>query len=1211
MRCVSLAALLFILGIPLTALGTAAVFTDIGASPAATEARQRSIALADLDGDGILDAAVADFLSDSVLLLKGDANGGFQISAKLNACSGPRSIVAADFNRDGVIDLAVACFISGELAVYLGRGDGSFADPQFVKLGQGLVALAASDFDSDGIPDLAAGNFFTGDLYFLRGLGNGSFLSPVRIGWGHGLTRLRCADVDGDGVQDLIVTDASRASDWALLGDGRGGFREVGTLQGTAVSVTKPEALGIRHEAMEAIRQLLGMDDSDERSVQNSMDSIRQVLSSLSMSQASRGAIHFLLADAEWRLRTDDVSAVRDLVDVLGLLTAETGIAGAASENGPVLKVKQAIDTLLLYAAPARYNAGGTISCGQTIIGNILTGAQQDSYTFSGNAGEAVVITAGRVVGYSSINLCMVAELYDPSGHKIATNSCNGKTASILLSSTGIYTFLVRDNDFYDTGQYSVSLGFTTGRCGSISCGQTLTPNIATGAQQDVYAFSGIAGEAVVITAGRVVGNSSINLCMVAELYDPSGNLIGTNTCNGKTTSVPLASTGKYTILVRDNDFYDTGQYSVSLGFTTGRCGSISCGQTLTPNIATGAQQDVYAFSGIAGEAVVITAGRVVGNSSINLCMVAELYDPSGNLIGTNTCNGKTTSVPLASTGKYTILVRDNDFYDTGQYSVSLGFTTGRCGTDLACGQSTAGNIVSGAQQDVFKFCGRTGGSVTFSAARVSGESSGNLCMIAELYDPSGNFAAANSCNGSSGTVSLTGSGTYTLLVRDNDFYDTGKYTVSLSCAGPTCTCEYFIDPTSQTFGPSGGTGAVSVTTTAGCSWTAASNADWITITSGSSGSGNGTVNYSVSAATGNRTGTCTIAGQTLTVNQTGPASSTTDLILGLGPGGGGWIEIRGDANSGYAHTSWIQVPWDAYNSTNGETRPASGDLNGDGKNELVVGLGRGGHGWVEIRSNSSSGYAHSAWVQVPWTSYNEANGETRPVIADVDGDGKGEIIIGLGSGSQGWIEIRGNASTGYAHLAWVQLGWPAYNAANGATRPAAGDLNGDGKSEIVVGLGSGSSGWVEILGNASTGYAHLAWIQLPWDPYILADGETRPAVGDLDGDGKAEIVLGLGSTGNAQGWVEIRGNASTGYAHSTWVQLGWAAYNSSSGEIHPAIKDLDGDGKGEIILGLGTGGAGWVQILGNTSNAYAHRAWVQVPWDSYNVANGTTNPSP
>jgi hypothetical protein len=84
--------------------------------------------------------------------------------------------------------------------------------------------------------------------------------------------------------------------------------------------------------------------------------------------------------------------------------------------------------------------------------------------------------------------------------------------------------------------------------------------------------------------------------------------------------------------------------------------------------------------------------------------------------------------------------------------------------------------------------------------------------------------------------------------------------------------CTYSINPTSASFGKAGGTGSVSVTAGAGCAWTATSNASWITINGASSGSGNGLVNYSVSAYTAKpkkRSGTMTIAGKTFQVKQT------------------------------------------------------------------------------------------------------------------------------------------------------------------------------------------------------------------------------------------------------------------------------------------------------------------------------------------------------
>lgn len=110
----------------------------------------------------------------------------------------------------------------------------------------------------------------------------------------------------------------------------------------------------------------------------------------------------------------------------------------------------------------------------------------------------------------------------------------------------------------------------------------------------------------------------------------------------------------------------------------------------------------------------------------------------------------------------------------------------------------------------------------------------------------------------------------------------TAASNVPTDCGG---TCTFSINPTSASPTAAGGTASVSVTAGAGCAWTAVSNATFITITSGASGSGNGTVNYSVAANTGtsSRTGTMTIAGQTFTVTQAGTGGGGTELLINPG----------------------------------------------------------------------------------------------------------------------------------------------------------------------------------------------------------------------------------------------------------------------------------------------------------------------------------------
>ena len=83
--------------------------------------------------------------------------------------------------------------------------------------------------------------------------------------------------------------------------------------------------------------------------------------------------------------------------------------------------------------------------------------------------------------------------------------------------------------------------------------------------------------------------------------------------------------------------------------------------------------------------------------------------------------------------------------------------------------------------------------------------------------------------------------------------------------------CSYSLSTTSRNFASGAGLGSVKVTTSeSSCAWTATSNVPWVTISAGASGTGNGTVSYTVALnpTTATRSGTLTIAGQSFTVNQ-------------------------------------------------------------------------------------------------------------------------------------------------------------------------------------------------------------------------------------------------------------------------------------------------------------------------------------------------------
>jgi hypothetical protein len=162
------------------------------------------------------------------------------------------------------------------------------------------------------------------------------------------------------------------------------------------------------------------------------------------------------------------------------------------------------------------------------------------------------------------------------------------------------------------------------------------------------------------------------------------------------------------------------------------------------------------------------------------------------------------------------------------------------------------------------------------------------------------------------------------------------------SCGGdsplePTPVCTFNIAPATATYGSDGGSGNVGVTAPAGCTWTAAANAQWLGIGTGSNGTGNGSVAYSVSAyqGTDTRTGTLTIAGQTHTVTQQGRQPTVCTYELSPASADVGNDEFRGTFNV----ITPSDCPWTA--SSNGSWLAVTSGNSGTGNGAVTYAAAR------------------------------------------------------------------------------------------------------------------------------------------------------------------------------------------------------------------------------------------------------------------------------
>lgn len=344
----------------------------------------------------------------------------------------------------------------------------------------------------------------------------------------------------------------------------------------------------------------------------------------------------------------------------------------------------------------------------------------------------------------------------------------------------------------------------------------------------------------------------------------------------------------------------------------------------------------------------------------------------------------------------------------------------------------------------------------------------------------------------------------------------------TITIAGQTFTvnqaggCAYTVTPTNLNVNSAGGAGSVTVETSPGCVWNAASNSTWITITSGASGTGNGTVNFNAAANTGAvRIGTITVAGQTVTINQPAPTGFNKTLfdfdgdgradISVFRPSTGAWLISQSSSNGALSSTLFGQA---------GDLI-APADFDGDGRTDISV--FRFGF-WYRLNSLTNQ------FVAVQFGSAGDI-----PMPADYDGDGLADIAVFRPSTGD-WYRI--NSSNNQT----VAVHWGA-----SGDIPVIGDFDGDRRADLTV-FRPTNGDWY-VLRSSDNSFFGVNF-GLPGDV---------PAAADFDGDKKTDFSVYRPSNGT---WYRI--NSSTN-------QFVSQRFGTAEDKVVPA--DYDGDGRAEIAV--------------------------------------------
>jgi hypothetical protein len=193
------------------------------------------LATVEIDGDGVSDVVVANYLSNDVTLLLTGGDGLPAVSASYAVGSAPIAIWTGDLDGDGYADVAVANLVGSSVSFLMNAGDGTLV-PGAARATTGApFGVHGGDFDRDGDLDLAVAELDPDGVYVYWNDGNGTFPAVDDIGAVGVALDISVSDVDRDGDLDIISVDSGNHRVEVFLWDQESGFSS-GGIYGTGTT---------------------------------------------------------------------------------------------------------------------------------------------------------------------------------------------------------------------------------------------------------------------------------------------------------------------------------------------------------------------------------------------------------------------------------------------------------------------------------------------------------------------------------------------------------------------------------------------------------------------------------------------------------------------------------------------------------------------------------------------------------------------------------------------------------------------------------------------------------------------------------------------------------------------------------------------------------------------------------------------------------------
>jgi hypothetical protein len=241
-----------------------------GAGPTiSTGSNPSTITLGDVDGDGDLDmvVTVGSNATGAVSIFTNDGSGGFPSASTVLVGETLRDVALGDIDGDGDLDIATANFSNQPAISFLiNGGSGTFTvGPGTLAMGSGIDDVALGDVDSDGDLDLLAVSASPGQFYVRLNNGSGTFSGSAFVTGANSAANLVLGDIDGDGDLDAVLSKTALNSSLSIYrNNGSGGFTHTSLPDGRPTLFETSTAVTVRTVPSDvAIADLDGDGDLD------------------------------------------------------------------------------------------------------------------------------------------------------------------------------------------------------------------------------------------------------------------------------------------------------------------------------------------------------------------------------------------------------------------------------------------------------------------------------------------------------------------------------------------------------------------------------------------------------------------------------------------------------------------------------------------------------------------------------------------------------------------------------------------------------------------------------------------------------------------------------------------------------------------------------------------------------------------------------------